>query len=84
MIEGESGILAISPDHNRPIYSPSRRRLEWANGAIAVAYSAEEPDRLRGLQHSAAWIDELAAFANFEATWTCCSLECGSARTLSN
>ena len=70
MIEGESGILAISPDHNRPIYSPSKRRLEWANGAIAVAYSAEEPDRLRGPQHSAAWIDELAAFANLEATWS--------------
>jgi phage terminase large subunit-like protein len=69
MIEGESGILAISPDHNRPIYSPSKRRLEWPNGAIAVAYSAEEPDRLRGPQHSAAWIDELASFANLESTW---------------
>jgi phage terminase large subunit-like protein len=69
MIEGESGILAISPDHNRPIYSPSKRRLEWSNGAIAVAYSAEEPDRLRGPQHSAAWIDELASFANLESTW---------------
>jgi predicted phage terminase large subunit-like protein len=69
MIEGESGILAISPDHNRPIYSPSKRRLEWENGAIAVAYSAEEPDRLRGPQHSAAWIDELASFANLESTW---------------
>jgi predicted phage terminase large subunit-like protein len=69
MIEGESGILAISPDHNRPIYSPSKRRLEWSNGAIAAAYSAEEPDRLRGPQHSAAWIDELASFANLENAW---------------
>jgi phage terminase large subunit-like protein len=69
MIEGESGILAISPDHNRPIYSPSKRRIEWNNGAVAVAYSAEEPDRLRGPQHSAAWVDELASFANLESTW---------------
>jgi phage terminase large subunit-like protein len=69
MIEGESGILAVCPDHFRPTYEPSKRRLTWPNGAIATAYSSEEPDRLRGPQHSAAWIDELAAFANLEATW---------------
>jgi predicted phage terminase large subunit-like protein len=70
MIEGESGILAVCPDWNRPTYEPSKRRLTWPNGAIATAYSSEEPDRLRGPQHSGAWIDELAAFANLEATWS--------------
>lgn len=62
LVEGESGILAISPDHNRPIYEPSKRRLTWPNGAIATTYSADEPDRLRGPQHDLAICDELAAW----------------------
>lgn len=62
MVEGESGILAIAPPWNRPVYEPSKRRLTWPNGAIATTYSADEPDRLRGPQHDAAWADELAAW----------------------
>lgn len=62
MVEGESGILAISPPWNRPHYEPSKRRITWPNGAMAVAYSADEPDRLRGPQHAAAWCDEAAAW----------------------
>lgn len=62
MVEGESGILAISPAGDRPHYEPSKRRLTWANGAIATTYSADEPDRLRGPQHGAAWCDEVAAW----------------------
>src|SRR5271154_1412403 len=48
MIEGESGILNVAQDGARPLYEPSRRRLTWPNGAIATAYSADEPERLRG------------------------------------
>jgi len=33
MVEGASGILAISPDRERPLYEPSKRRLTWPNGA---------------------------------------------------
>ena len=62
MVEGESGILAISPPWERPIYTPSTRRLTWPNGSIATLYSADEPDRLRGPQHGAAWCDEIAAW----------------------
>lgn len=58
MVEGESGILAVCPPWNRPVYEPSKRRLTWPNGAIATTYSAEEPERLRGPQHSDAWCDE--------------------------
>jgi phage terminase large subunit-like protein len=68
MVEGESGILAIAPDHMRPIYEPSKRRLTWPNGAIASTYSADEPDRLRGPQHDAAWADEIAAWG-YPAAW---------------
>ncbi len=67
MVEGESGILAISPPWDRPRYEPSRRRLTWANGAIATLYSADEPERLRSPQHDAAWCDELAAWRYPEA-----------------
>ncbi len=30
----------------------------WPNGSVAYAFSAEEPDRLRGPQFEAAWADE--------------------------
>ena len=62
MVGGHSGILAISPPWFRPRYEPSKRRLTWPNGATATTFSAEEPDHLRGPQHSAAWVDELAAW----------------------
>ena len=67
MVEGESGILAISPDHERPLYEPSKRRLTWRNGAVATTFSADEPERLRGPQHDAAWCDEMAAWRYPEA-----------------
>jgi phage terminase large subunit-like protein len=62
MIEGESGILATAPKHARPEYQPGLRRLTWPNGAMAIAYSADEPDRLRGPQHDGAWCDEIASW----------------------
>lgn len=69
MVEGPSGILAVCPPWNRPLYEPSKRRLTWPNGAQCAVYSAEEPDRLRGPQHEFAWCDELAAWAQLEETW---------------
>ncbi len=69
MVEGESGILAISPSWSRPVYEPSKRQLTWPSGAIAKLFSAEEPDRLRGPQHDLAWCDELASWTHLQATW---------------
>ncbi|MCL4711695.1 MAG: terminase family protein, partial [Pseudorhodoplanes sp.] len=69
MIEGESGLLAIHAGSERPLWQPSRRRLEWKNGAIAQAFSAEDPESLRGPQFSAAWADELAKWRHAEATF---------------
>jgi len=62
MVGGNSGILALSPDDERPIYNPSKRCLIWPNGAKAYTYSAEKPDQLRGPQHGRLWADELAAW----------------------
>src|SRR5581483_2846921 len=67
IVEGESGILAVSPGGGRPLYEPSKRRLTWPNGAIATTFSADEPARLRGPQHDLAWCDELAAWRYPEA-----------------
>ncbi len=68
MVEGESGLLNIFPNRDRPIYEPSKRKVTFSNGAIAMLYSAEEPDRLRGPQHDAGWSDELAAW-KYPDTW---------------
>lgn len=62
MVEGESGILSVSPNWNRPAYEPSKRRLTWPNGSRALLFSADEPDRFRGPQCYWAWCDELAAW----------------------
>ena len=58
LVEGQSGILAVSPPWFRPVYEPSKRRLTWPNGVMATTFSAEEPERLRGPQHHAAVCDE--------------------------
>jgi predicted phage terminase large subunit-like protein len=68
LVEGQSGILAVSPDGERPVWEPSRRRLTWpTTGTIATTYSAEEPDQLRGPQHDAALADEVAAWSRPDA-----------------
>lgn len=78
MVEGESGVLSVCWAGDRtadgeiigkPSYEPSKRRLTWANGAIATTYSAEEPERLRGPQHEVLWCDELAAWKYLQETW---------------
>jgi phage terminase large subunit-like protein len=69
MIEGVSGLLSAHPHGERPDWQPSRRRLEWKNGAVAQAFSAEDPDSLRGPQFSAAWADELAKWRHAEAAF---------------
>ena len=77
MVEGESGLLAVCWEGDRtdrgthlgrPLYEPSKRRVTWANGAVATTYSAEEPDQLRGPQHDTAWADELAKW-RYEEAW---------------
>lgn len=59
MVEGDSGVLAVSPARQRPRYEPSRRLLTWPNGAQATLYSAGEPESLRGPQQSHCWCDEI-------------------------
>lgn len=70
MLEGDSGILSIARPGERPQYQPSKRRLVWPNGAQALLFSADEPDRLRGPQQAWAWADELAAWNRLDDAWS--------------
>ena len=70
MIEvGDSSILRCARPEERPLYEPSKRRLTFPNGAIAIAYSGDDPDQLRGPQHDSGWVDELAKFQYPKETW---------------
>lgn len=69
MIEGVSGVLGVHTRWERPQWEPSRRRLEWRNGAVAYAFSADDPESLRGPQFGAAWCDELCKWRRVEAAF---------------
>jgi phage terminase large subunit-like protein len=69
MVEGNAGLLRISPRSQRPTWAPTRGRLEWPNGAVAQTFSAEDPDGLRGPEFDAAWCDEVAKWRHAERTF---------------
>lgn len=69
MIEGVSGLLSVHARADRPVWISSRKRLEWHNGAVAQAFSAEDPESLRGPQFACAWSDEMAKWRHAEATF---------------
>lgn len=69
MVEGESGLLAIAPYWDRPIWNPALRRLIWKSGAQAMLFGAAEPDSLRGPQFTHIWADEIAKWAYAESAW---------------
>jgi phage terminase large subunit-like protein len=69
MIEGESGLLAVTRAIDTVHWEPSLGRLTWGNGAQAFAYSAETPEALRGPQHHFAWCDELAKWKTPKTLW---------------
>lgn len=71
MIEGVSGLIYVCErSHTDYKWEPSKRRFTFGNGAIATTFSGEEPDRLRGPQHGAAWLDEPAHYPNIEDVWS--------------
>lgn len=63
MVEGPSGLKAIAPPGERPKWESVRRRLVWPSGAEAYAFSAEDPESLRGPQFHFAWADEFCAWS---------------------
>jgi len=69
MIFGDSGIMACSPADRKPEWHAGKRQLIWPNGAMAQAFSAHEPENLRGPQFDAAWVDELAKWKKSQESW---------------
>jgi phage terminase large subunit-like protein len=61
LIQGDSGIMSVFSADQRPVYEPSKRLVTFHNGAQALLFSAEEPERLRGPQAHWAWVDEIAS-----------------------
>lgn len=68
MVEGPSGLKAQAASDNRPRWEAGRRRLIWPSGSAAYAFSAEDPDSLRGPQFHGAWADEFCAWRHPETT----------------
>ncbi len=68
LVLGESGILNVARDDFKPVYNPSKRLLTFPNGSIILLFSADEPNRLRGLQHHWAVCDELASW-RYDDSW---------------
>lgn len=60
MLEGSSGIVALSPIGFQPKYNRSDGSLTWPNGATAKIFSSENGDRVRGENFHFLWIDEFA------------------------
>ena len=68
MVQGPSGILGVVAE-KVPRWIGTKRRLEWPDGQVALAFSSEDPESLRGPQFGAAWCDELAKWKHAEATF---------------
>lgn len=67
MVEGESGILRVTPPEERP--KVRGNRLFWPNGVEATVLPGNDPERFRGPQFAAAWCDEIGKWPNAEAAW---------------
>jgi phage terminase large subunit-like protein len=69
MVEGPSGLIASAPPWFRPVYIPSKSRVEWPNGAKAYLRTSEEPDGLRGFNSSLVWGDEPGKWFYQHESW---------------
>lgn len=69
MVEGPSGVLAVTPDSWRPEWSPATATLTWPNGVRGRIYTADEPDGLRGKNFSLVWADEVCFWTDAENVW---------------
>lgn len=62
MVVGESGVLAVHPESDRPEYKGHTASIHWPNGSQALLLSSESPDQARGPQFHYAVGDEFAAW----------------------
>lgn len=70
MCFGDSGLISVFPDHQKPkIVANPNVQVTFHTGAVALGYNATQPNQLRGPQFDAAWCDELAKWRHARETW---------------
>ena len=62
LVEGETGLLALTPPWLGAEWQSASNRVLFGNGATATVYTAQEPNGLRGPQHHLAIATELASW----------------------
>ncbi len=67
--EGESGLVGTEKPWNPCKYEPTLTQIRWENGSIGYTISADEPDRIRGVNAHFAWCDETAAWKKAQEVW---------------
>ena len=78
MVEGQSGLLAVAPPWCRPRFEPSKRRVQWPNGALrGLLERGRARAARRGLNVDTLWADELACWQCAESTWDLAMLSAG-------
>jgi phage terminase large subunit-like protein len=68
-VEGESGLIAITPPKLIKAYNRSLGEVVFTNESRIKMFSGDEPERFRGPQHHYGWFDELAAFRYVKEAW---------------
>lgn len=69
MIEGESGLLNIGHESERPRWRKALGEVAFPSGAVAYVFSAAAGEKLRGALHHAAWCDELGKWRDGTRAW---------------
>ncbi len=62
MVNGQSGLLAVSPPWFKARWEPGSKRVVFPNGAQAAAFSPLEPEAIRGDEYSLFWASELQSW----------------------
>lgn len=71
MVNGETGIIAAFPPHQKPEYISSQSLVRFHTGAEAIMLTAEAPDNIQGKNAERAWLDEFSTYGEkAEAVWT--------------
>jgi phage terminase large subunit-like protein len=67
-VEGSTGVLCALQPGELVAYNKSALEVHVRGGATIFGYSADQPERLRGSNLSAAWCDEIGSW-RYPATW---------------
>lgn len=68
-VEGESGLINVTPPELIHKYNRSLGQVHFKNGSMAFTFSGSDPEKLRGFQSHYLWLDELCAFQYADATF---------------